>query len=73
MNHNESGLELLKVLEQSNNECSRNGIIFLRICYCSRKRNGISLTVSAQISPYVDGMESTQYPGQASLLEHVIT
>ena len=54
MNHYESGLELLKVLEQSNNECSRNGIIFLRICYHSRKRNGISLTVSAQISPYVD-------------------
>ena len=54
MNHNESGSELLKVLEQSNNECSRNGIIFLRICYRCRKRNGISLTVSAQISPYVD-------------------
>ena len=54
MNHYESGLELLKVLEQSNNECSRNGIIFLRICYRRRKRNGISLTVSAQISPYVD-------------------
>lgn len=31
-----------------------NGPIFVRICYQGRKRNGISLTVSAQISPYVD-------------------
>ena len=40
-----------------------NGPIFVGICYQGRKRKGISLTVSVQISPYVDGMESTQYPG----------
>ena len=39
-----------------------NGPIFVGICYQGRKRKGISLTVSVQISPYVDGMESTQHP-----------